>query len=154
VVAILIAIVVIFYLRQRSRGPSAVSTGVGAALPERPLSDGGTFVSSSLPVSPVAMKFYVRVFVPWVAFCVSLSSYFCTPRTRMIRLRSRSLLISEVEPPWPTRSPKTWDITPSPLFDLIHRSHRRSPVLILGWTALLLVIPSSISLFFSPGCKC
>jgi hypothetical protein len=69
VVAILIAIVAIFYLRQRSRERSSVSAGVGASQPGRPLSDGG-LAPSSLPVSPVAMKFYVRVFVPALHLCV------------------------------------------------------------------------------------
>lgn len=147
-IAILVAIVVIFYLRRRShradsRGgteraayspdsipekpptQSAVSAGVSASTgqPERPLSDGGTLASSSLPVSPDEIKLYVRVSVTCIAFCVSLSSYFCTPRTRTTRVCSRSLLISEVEAFWPIsspRSPKTGNITVSPLSDLIY----------------------------------
>jgi hypothetical protein len=136
-VAILTAIVAIFYIQQRSRERSAVSSGVGAFQ-----SDGGTPVSPSFPV---AMKFYVRVFVLRASLVfphVPLSSHFRTPRTRMTRLRSRGtnlkvirtrrtpLLISEViQAPWPIRSRrshKTGDITATatPLSDLARRGHR------------------------------
>jgi hypothetical protein len=75
VAAILIAVFAIFYIRRRSRERSAVSAGVGLSYLERPLSDGGTYVSSSLPVSPVPMKLYVRVSVPRILFCVLICHF-------------------------------------------------------------------------------
>jgi hypothetical protein len=118
------------------------------------------------------MKFYVGVFVPRAALVCShvpLSSYFCTPRTRMTRLRSRgtkvrtcrttllkSEVASEVEATWPTlrpHRPRTGDIIAFLLSDHALRSNRRS----LGRIALLLqvlVTPSSTYLFsVAVGCS-
>jgi hypothetical protein len=139
VVAILIAVIAIFYLRRRSQTRSAMSAGAGV---EGPLSDGGTLASPG----PGEMKLYVCVIrPPRCILCVLMCHLpnFCTLRTRMTRLLIRSLLISEVEPPCPTRCPKTGHITATPLSDLAFRRDCRSP----GRIVLpLLVIPSSICL--------
>jgi hypothetical protein len=83
VAVVTIAIAMIFYLRQRSRAPSARSADLDAFQPHmdgiaRPLSDGGTVAPSSSSGSPVTMRFYVRI-LPILAPRVALvSSLACT----------------------------------------------------------------------------
>ena len=127
VAAVAIVIAAIFYLRRRSQAPSA---GTGAPQP-------------SLPTT---IKFYVTCFRALRFPCVSSCAffYFCTFRTRMTHLRSRTKVVRpcrtsltkylcqrtlRLEVPWATRRlrhPRPGDMMAVPCSDLALRNHQES----------------------------